>query len=77
MSRQILKETDYKAISINADEQKYNDVLSSRDLVKIKALVSGYELLFIDEAQRIQDIGLNLKIIADGLPELKVIATGS
>lgn len=75
--RNIIEKLGLKTISINADEQKYNDVLSSRDLGKIKSLVSGYEVAFIDEAQRITDIGLNLKIIADGLPDLKVIATGS
>ncbi len=62
---------------INADEQKYIDVLSSRDLNKMKLLVEGYELLFIDEAQRIPDIGINLKILHDQLPELKIITTGS
>ena len=45
-----------------ADELKYHDVLSSCDFNKLKSLVSGYELLFIDEAQRIKDIGINLKI---------------
>ena len=64
-------------LSINADEKKYIDVLSSRDLLKMRSLVDGYELLFIDEAQRIPDIGINLKILHDGLPDLKIIATGS
>lgn len=39
--------------------------------------MSGYKLLFIDEAQRIPDIGINLKIILDSIPSLKVIVTGS
>jgi len=40
-------------------------------------LTDGYELLFIDEAQRIDDIGINLKILHDNLPGLKIIASGS
>ena len=77
LANQLIKELGLKTLKINADELKYHDILSSRDLDKMKSLVSGYELLFIDEAQRISDIGLNLKILADGLPDLKIIVTGS
>ena len=66
-----------RILRINADELKYFDILSSRDLRKIRSLVDGYDILFIDEAQRIPDIGINLKIMHDQLPQLKVIATGS
>lgn len=74
---QIIEKLNLKTLKINADELKYHDILGSRDLDKMKSLVSGYELLFIDEAQRIENIGINLKILADGLPNLKIIATGS
>ncbi len=73
-----LLENDFgKVLEINADQFKYRDVLSSTDLTQISRLVSGYDLLFIDEAQQVPDIGLNLKIITDNIPELKIIATGS
>ena len=75
--QKILDSILLKKLMINADEQKYADVLSSRDLNKMKLLVEGYELLFIDEAQRIPDIGINLKILHDQIPGLKIIATGS
>ena len=55
-----------KTLKINADEKKYHDILGGRDLNKIKSLVNGYELLFIDGAQRIENIGINLKILSDG-----------
>lgn len=74
---QVLKGLDYNVLYVNADESKYINVLSSRDLDQIKSLVKGYNLLFIDEAQRIPNIGINLKIIHDQIPELKVIVTGS
>jgi len=77
LANQIIDRLKLKTLKVNADEIKYHDVLSSRDLNKMKSLVSGYELLFIDEAQRIENIGINLKILADGLPELKIIVTGS
>ncbi len=64
-------------MEINADRQPYTEVLSSRDFDKLKGLVSGYDVLFIDEAQRIPDIGINLKILHDALPGLKILVTGS
>lgn len=75
--REVIKKAPYKTLSVNADRREYSEVLSSRDFGKLKRLVSGYELLFIDEAQRIEDIGINLKILHDELPDLKIIATGS
>jgi len=77
LANQIITKLDLKTLKINADERKYNDVLSSCDLAKLKSLVAGYELLFIDEAQRIENIGVNLKILADNLKDLKIIVTGS
>lgn len=73
----IISDFRGKVLKINADEQLYNDVLSSRDFLKLKGLTEGYDLLFIDEAQRITDIGINLKILYDNLPKLKIIVTGS
>jgi predicted AAA+ superfamily ATPase len=73
----ILKNRFGKILEINADQLKFREILSSTDLTQIKRLVSGYDLLFIDEAQQVPDIGLNLKIIKDNIPELKIIATGS
>lgn len=75
--KNIISKLKLKTLEINADQTRYLDILSSRDLNKIKGLAEGYELLFIDEAQRIPEIGLNLKIILDNLPNLKLIVTGS
>mgnify|MGYP001593430046 CR=1 FL=1 len=77
LANQIIDRLNLKTLKINADELKYHEVLSSRDLDKMKSLVSGYGLLLVDEAQRIENIGVNLKILADGLKDLKIIATGS
>ena len=75
--QEILKDFEGRILRINADERPYREVLGSQDLAKMKGLVGGYDLLFIDEAQRVPDIGLNLKILHDGLPELKILVTGS
>ncbi len=75
--KSILNNRFGKTLEVNADQSKYQKILSSADLNQFNRLVSGYNLLFIDEAQRIPNIGLNLKIIHDNIPGLKVIATGS
>ncbi len=64
-------------MQINADQTKYREVLSSQDLVKMKEIIGDNNLLFIDEAQNVPNIGINLKILYDNLPYLKIIATGS
>lgn len=73
----VLETLPYRSLAINADELRYVDVLSSRDLRRLRGLVEGYDLLFVDEAQRIPEIGVNLKLLADHLPELRLVVTGS
>ena len=73
----LLSQQNYKTLSINADEERFINVLSSRDLRLLTDLTSGYDLIFIDEAQRIPEIGINLKLMADHIPDLRIIATGS
>jgi predicted AAA+ superfamily ATPase len=75
--RELLSEQPLRFLEVNADEGRFIDVLSSRDSRRLRELASGYGILFIDEAQRVPEIGLNLKILIDTLPELRIIATGS
>jgi predicted AAA+ superfamily ATPase len=75
--RQIIDDLGYKTRYINADLLKYHDVLSSRDIKQLSGLVNGYDLLFIDEAQRIDNLDINLKIMHEEIPGLRIVATGS
>lgn len=61
----------------SGDDIKIQEVLSSHDFAKINEYASGYELIAIDEAQKIEGIGEALKIMVDQLPGIKIIATGS
>lgn len=74
---ELISTLGWRTLVINGDQSQFVDILSSRDLGKIRSLVEGYELLFIDEAQRIPDIGIGLKIILDNIPNLKLVVTGS
>jgi predicted AAA+ superfamily ATPase len=62
---------------INADELVYREVLASQSSQRLGELLGDTELLVIDEAQRVPEIGLNLKILVDTFPHAKIIATGS
>jgi predicted AAA+ superfamily ATPase len=52
-------------------------LLSSQDFNQILPYVEGYQLLALDEAQEIPQIGKALKIIVDQVPDIRVITTGS
>ena len=73
----VLKNINKKILRINGDSIGNNTDLSSRSLQKLESLVSGYDILFVDEAQKIPEIGINLKILYDNLKSLKIIVTGS
>lgn len=77
LCQDIINQLKLKTLTINADEQRFIARLSSQDSRQLSELVEGYQLLFIDEAQRVPRIGLNLKILIDTHPALKIIATGS
>jgi hypothetical protein len=62
---------------INADELVYREALSSQNKQTLGELLGDSELMVIDEAQRVPNIGLNLKILVDGFPHAAIIATGS
>lgn len=73
----ITDELPYKSVRVNADQARYQEVFSGQDLRKMQDLVEGYELLFIDEGQKIPDLGIHLKILHDELPSLRIVVTGS
>lgn len=62
---------------INADEIIYREALASQSRQRLGELLGDAELLVIDEAQRVTNIGLNLKILVDSFPQAVILATGS
>jgi hypothetical protein len=74
---EVSRDLSYKPLIINAEQTKFQSILSSRDLKKLSQLIGQHQLLFIDEAQYIEQIGLNLKLIHDHLPQVKVLVSGS
>ena len=77
LAKELINAIPLRSRFINADELTYREVLGSQSSQKLGELLGNAELLVIDEAQRVPDIGLNLKILVDSFPHAKILATGS
>ncbi|MCK4532315.1 ATP-binding protein [bacterium] len=75
--KQFLKGIKEQYLFVNGDDINVQEYLSSQSIEKLRSFVGDKKLLLIDEAQKIKNIGLNIKLILDHLPMIKVIATGS
>lgn len=64
-------------IWMNGDEPDIQDLFQDMTSTRIRAILGNKKILVIDEAQRIPNVGLRLKLITDQIPEVQVIATGS
>lgn len=73
----LVDELPLRVLRIDAEDARYTEVLSSRNVERLKALLAGYQLVVIDEAQQIPEIGTTLKLIHDHIPDVRLIATGS
>ena len=70
-------ESEENYLFISGEDVFVRKFLSSGSIEQLKSFLSGKTLLVIDEAQYIPEIGLNLKLIVDHMPQVRVIATGS
>jgi uncharacterized protein len=66
-----------KTLWLNGDDSDTRSLLEKPNATKLKSIVGKHTYLIIDEAQRIQNIGVCIKIVTDQLKKVKVIATGS
>jgi len=73
-----LLKSEENSLFLNGDEKQTRALLSEdTNTESLRNILAGYKVVFLDEAQRIADIGIKLKLITDGIPEIKLIATGS
>lgn len=73
----LISNFDGEAFSGTGDNLDLRELLSSQRLQKINTAFDRYDLIFIDEAQRIPDIGYSIKLLIDNFPEKIIILTGS
>ena len=75
--KELLENTSLKYRFDSGENIRVQEVLGSNDFEKIKEYVGNNELVAIDEAQQIPNVGMGLKIIVDQIPGVKVVVTGS
>jgi len=75
--QKITANTPYKVFTLEGEDIDAQNLLSQTSIANYQRLFSDYELLVIDEAQAIPEIGKKLKLIVDHVKGLRIIATGS
>lgn len=73
----ILEKQDYKALQLNCDEPEVRDMLSNINTAELRLLIADNRIVVIDEAQRVENIGMTLKLITDNFPDVQLLVTGS
>ena len=68
---------DGNFLYLNGEDPYINDNLVGKSAVELKAFIGDYPLVIIDEAQKVQDIGLTLKLLHDTYPSVQLLVTGS
>jgi predicted AAA+ superfamily ATPase len=66
-----------ESLFLNGDDPTVRQLLHSPNIEQIRQIIGNSKLVFIDEAQRISNIGLTSKIITDQLPSVQLILSGS
>lgn len=75
--KKYLEGCSMKYLLETGENIRFSEIITSMDIQKMKEMASEYEIVAIDEAQLIPDIGKSLKILVDNVPSTQFIATGS
>lgn len=77
LAKALLSSLNQDWLTLNGDDADVREALSNTTVSKLRAIIGKKKILLIDEAQRIDNIGLALKLITDQIKDVQVIATGS
>lgn len=75
--KNIINSSDANALYLNADEPDVVTQLQDASSTLLKRIIGNREILVVDEAQRIANVGITLKLITDEIPDVQLIVTGS
>lgn len=85
-ARQVGKSTLFQLLTdsmaspvlwLNCDQSTTQTLLTNPSLMDLRMLIATNKTIVIDEAQRVENIGLTLKLITDNFPEVQLLVTGS
>lgn len=75
--KKFIHEQADEVLFLNCDESLTVSLLANRNLRQLQTMIGTARIIVIDEAQKVDNIGLTLKMMVDNFPEVQVIATGS
>jgi predicted AAA+ superfamily ATPase len=75
--KKLLDKIKEPVLILNGEDINVHDKLAIRSVENYKQILGSYKLLYIDEAQKIPEIGLKLKLMIDEIEDLKIIISGS
>lgn len=75
--KQIQEKHSEISVYLDCDEPDVRKAFTEATSTAMKAFIGNKKLVFIDEAQRVKNVGLSLKLLADNFPEMQIVATGS
>jgi uncharacterized protein len=75
--KQIASEIDPSHLWLDCDEPDVRSVLSDATSTRLKTIIGRSKMVVIDEAQRVKNIGITLKLIVDQIPETQLMVSGS
>jgi predicted AAA+ superfamily ATPase len=77
LSKTILETSNKRGRYLSGDNPSVVANLTNQSAEALKKFIGDFELVILDEAQRIENIGLTLKLLVDNYPDMQIIATGS
>ena len=77
LSEALIQKQEESSLTLNGDDSDIRVLFLEANATKLRSIIGNHKIILIDEAQRIQDIGLAIKIIVDQIKGVQVIATGS
>ncbi|MDP2887334.1 MAG: ATP-binding protein [Bacteroidota bacterium] len=75
--RQIIQDFEGKVMILNGEDEDSITLLNEKSISNYRNLLKGIDVLVIDEAQNINEIGLKLKLMVDEIDQIRIIASGS
>ena len=76
--KQIIKENNpSESLFLNCDEPETLQMLTNVSSTELKNIIGNKKIVLIDEAQRIENVGITLKLIIDNISGTQLIVTGS
>ena len=76
--KELLKDfTENEKQYLDCDDVTIRESLSNQSISELRRVVGSSKIIVIDEAQRVKNVGLSLKMMADNFPDCQIVATGS